>query len=448
MNYFFYILLGLTIIYVEFSRKRYFKIDHLTLFHGFFFLVYAFTPIAIMFIGDEAVADDLVYGKYYLDKDPYIGALIYLSYLLFLAGYYWRYPRSFLNKIEFKLMLHQNSIISMMPFLYSGLIALLIIYIVSNGGLTQAIQNAELIRGGELEPKYGFIVKLLKLNILLLYYFYYKLFLERDRHFKVEYITYFTLSFMIFLTHAALINSRGFILLTLVGIYVITVIYHRKLFIKFAIGSALFALLFIKYGDPLFRSTPDLVNYGFDTFVNTLKEKIAIRDSKEGTIIANFAHPIVSLHVSLNVAGISEEFRYFVDYLYALMGLVPNSIAPFEDPKSVSALNTQLVFGEEISQTLPGILALFAYSFSFVGILLGMFLYGVFGGVLSEFFKNIYEKYPGYIAFIYIISFSYGYFVFRGYPTVALNSQFMIILANLFLLMFSRIYIKKRSVAY
>ncbi len=448
MNYFFYILLGLTIVYVEFTRRKYFKIDHLTLFHGFFFLVYSFTPIAILLIGDEAVADDLVYGKYYLDKNPYIGALIYGSYLLFLVGYYWQYPRSFFKNIEFKLMLHQNTIMSMMPFLYIGIIGLLLLYIVSNGGLREAIQNAELIRGGELEPKYGFIVRLLKINILLMYYFFFKVFLERDRSFWIEKIIFFSISFAVFSTHAALINSRGFILLTLVGLYVITVIYHNKLFLKFAIGAIIIGMLFIKYGDPLFRSMPDLVNYDFDTFVNTFKEKMAIRDSRDGNIIANFAHPIVSLNLSLNVAGVTEDFRYIMDYIYAIMGLIPNSIASFDDPKNVSVLNTQLVFGEEVAQTLPGILALFAYAYSIVGVLLGMFLYGVFGGMLSEFFKTVYEKYPGYLAFIYMISLTYGYFVFRGYPTVALNSQFMVIVANIFLLMFSRIYIKKRGVAY
>ena len=68
MDYMIYLLLGLLIIYVELTRKRFFVIDHIMLFHFFYFLVYVLTPVALMFYGTDILSKDLQLGKFYFNK--------------------------------------------------------------------------------------------------------------------------------------------------------------------------------------------------------------------------------------------------------------------------------------------------------------------------------------------------------------------------------------------
>jgi hypothetical protein len=447
MDIFIYLTLGFLIIFVELKRERYFLIDHLTLFNFFFFLVYSFAPIAIKLIGDEAIADDLIYGKYYMWKNPFTAPIILFSYILFLIGFYWRSPRKLMSKVEFDFRLsYRELFFIVIPIVYIIVIALLLIYIQGNGGLRVAIENSEAFREGVLIPKYASALKLLKINIILLYYFFYKLFLLKDKKNRILSLTYFLISFTIFIINIALINSRGFIILTLFGFYFMTIIYHKRFFINYALIALFFTTLFIKYGDPLFASLPDLVNYDFDTFINSFSHRVAIRDMLDRNIVTNFSHPIVSLETSLALSGSSElDFRYFMDYIYAFLILLPDSIFGYDDSWSISVLNTKILYGEEISQTLPGILAFFSYSLNVVGIFVGMFIYGVIGGVLSELFINIYRRYPGYLVFIFMISLYYGYFVFRGNPATTLRTLIVVIAANIFLLTFSKIYINRKK---
>jgi hypothetical protein len=445
MDYFLYLVLGFLILYVEFSRKKYFLIDHLSLFHAFFFLVYVFTPLALIFYGEDVVSRDLVYGKYYLWKNPWTAWLIFASYLAFLAGYYWQAPRQTAKRVRLFSRISEDLIMRVMPFVYLFLVGIVFIYVQGEGGLAQAINNAELYRSGVIFAKYGFLTRLFPLNQILLFYFFYRLFLKRDRRRPYASLIYFTISVILFLIMVALANSRGFMILTLLGIYIMTAIYYRSYFWRFLIVAVLFGYGVIKYGDPLFHAIPDLVHYGFDTFFATLSERIDRAASGRGSIIANFTHPIVSLEVSLALSGSEVAFRYFVDFLQAVVAIVPSALVPIEDPKYVMILNTELMMGEEVSTVLPGILALFSYSLHGVGMLIGMFLYGMLGGILSEIFKSVYTRYRASLVFIVPLIITYGYFVFRGSPRNALMSLFILLVVLAVFILFSKISYRKEE---
>ena len=439
MDYFIYLLLGFLILYVEFSRKKYFVIDHLSLFHAFFFLVYVFTPLAIIFYGEDVVSRDLIYGKYYLGKNHWTAWLIFGSYLAFLAGYYWKAPRQAAGSVVIVSRISEDFIMRLMPFVYLFLVGIVFIYVQAEGGLIQAINNAELYRSGVVFAKYGFLTRLFPLNQILLFYFFYRLFLAKERRRRYTSLLYFTVSVILFLIMVALANSRGFMILTLLGIYIMTAIYYRSYFWRFLIVALIFGYGVIKYGDPLFHAIPDLVHYGFETFLSTFTERIDRAGAGGGSIIANFTHPIVSLDVSLALSGGEVAFRYFVDFLQAVVAIVPSALIPIEDPKYVMILNTQLMQGEEVSTVLPGILALFSYSLHGVGMVIGMFLYGMLGGMLSEIFKNVYSRYRASLVFIVPLIITYGYFVFRGSPRNALMSLFMLLVVLVGFLLFAKI---------
>ena len=445
MDYFIYLFLGFLIIYVEVKRKRYFLIDHLTLFNAFFFLVYAFTPIALLIYGDDVISKDLELGKYYLWKNPYTSTIVLVSYLFFLAGYYWRAPRYAASKIEITFRVPQSLIMQLMPIVYLFLVAIVLIYVQGEGGLLQTINNAELYRSGVIFAKYGYLTRLFPLNQILLFYFFYKLFLEQNRDYYNLYRLYFSISLIIFFTMVALANSRGFLIMSLLGMYIMTAMYYKSYFIKFLLLAGSFGFLVIKYGDPLFHAIPDLIHYDVETFLANFMDRIEQLNAQKSSIIANFSHPLLSLEVSLSLAGESVEFRYFVDFLQAFIAILPNALTGIEDPKFVMILNTKLLYGEEVSIVLPGILALFAYSLNVVGVFIGLFIYGIIGGVLSEFFRNLYSKYRGSLVFIYLLSMTYGYFVFRGSPRNALMNLFVLLVVVLVLLGFSKISYRKKA---
>ena len=445
MEYMIYLLLGLLIIYIELTRKRFFVIDHIMIFHFFYFMVYSLTPIALMFYGTDILNIDLQLGKFYFNKNPFTAIIVFLGYLFFLLGFNLYKVGTIVSNFSIQLRISAKYWINLIFFAYLILFAALIIYVYGEGGLIRAIQNAELYRAGVIFAKYGYLKHFFPLNTILLFYTYYKVFLEKNDQNIQIYKLFLLLSTVLFILFVALNNSRGFILAHILGLYVITAIYHRQYFAKYMLIIGLVGIFIIKYGDPLFYSIPMWVNHDFDLFMKAFDERIAYHNMVDHNIFANFAHPIISLETSLALSGSQLEFRYFSDFGQALIALLPNKMFGIEDPQFVMVLNTEMTYGEKISIVLPGILALFSYSLHATGVFLGMFFYGILGRVLLEVFKTLYQQYQSSIIFIYMISFTYGYFVFRGSPRNALFDSFMMIVTIIVLLLLSHLKFHKNK---
>jgi len=445
MDYMIYLLLGLLIIYIELTRKRFFVIDHIMLFHFFYFLVYVLTPVALMFYGTDILSKDLQLGKFYFNKNPFTAIIVFVAYLFFLLGFNLRSAGTAVSNFSLQLRISEKSWINMILFAYFILFAALFIYIHGEGGLVKTIQNSELYRAGVIFAKYGFLKRFFPLNTILLFYTYYKVFLEKKNEKQQIYKLFFLLSTVLFVLFVALNNSRGFILAHVLGLYVITAIYHRRYFAKYMLIIGLLGIFIIKYGDPLFYAIPVWVDHDFDLFMKAFEERITYRNMVNHNIFANFSHPIISLETSLALTGEQLGFRYFSDFWQAIVALLPNKMFGIEDPQFVMVLNTEMTYGEKISIVLPGILALFAYSLHAVGVFMGMFFYGIFGRVLLEIFKTLYRQYQASIVFIYMISFTYGYFVFRGSPRNALFDSFIMLVTIVVLLLLSHIRFQKNK---
>jgi len=445
VDFFIYFLLGVIIIYVEITRKRYFVIDHLSFFNAFFFLVYVFAPIALKIMGSYIVPYDLAYGKYFIDKNPLMPFYILIAYLLFLAGYFWSRPRSIVSRFDIELKLGDFGLLMLILFGYAFLILIMVVYLQANGGLSRTIANAENFRSGTLVANKPYLVKLFALNQIFLYYSYYRVFLAKSAKYKNIFIALLLISVGIFFVRSALMNSRGFIIFTGLGLYVITAMYSRKYYLNFLLIGGFFGILFIKYGDPLFHALPDLANDGFDKFVSTFEHRIQRENLSHTTIVSNFLHPSISLTTALSLAGKSVDFRYFTDFYGAVIAIMPNSLIGIEEPYMVQSLVTKLLYGIDRPIVLPGILATFTFSLGTMGLFIWMFLYGIYGGILSEFFKVIYHKYQGSIVIIYALSMAYGYFVFRGSPKNNLLVLFTPLVVMGVLSIFTRIYYKKSN---
>ncbi len=444
IDLFLYLLLGLIIVWFELTRKKYFLIDLITFFNFFFFLVYSFTPIAILLTSTDLIAKDMPYGVEYFGQNPFTSTIVFSSYLFFLAGYNITFNTKQKYNITFTTEFDLNFNLKILPFLYLILFMFFYIYISEFGGLKETIEQAQAYRSGALKyHQYGFLQKLFPLNTILLYYLYYKVVLQKSDKNRTLLLFFFILSLIFSILLTVIYNSRGFIIFEMVGLYVLTVMYYKNYFFKYLIVAVIVVIFIILFGRPLFNSMSDLIKYGFDTFLNNFLDRLTVIEQEDVSIISYFTHPIVSLEASLAKSGVDIELRYFKDIFYALISLLPNELLGFEDPTPLMQENTLILQGREHSTILPGILGFFSYSLHATGVFIGAFLYGAIGGVLYRLFIAFYEESKSSLIYIYLITLTYGYFVFRGSPTHALQAKFVLLIVLFIILFKSKIKISK-----
>ncbi len=438
-----YLLLGLLIVTVELRRERYFYFDLLTMFHFFYALVYVFTPIMLLLFGPQLINDDTPFARFYYHRYPLTPYIIFAAYLFFLAGFYWKQPHDFARRFEIRFPpFSVATLLKLLPFAFVFLFGMLLVYTSEFGGLIEAIRQAEAYRSSAIAfKKFAFVKYFFPLNDILLYTLYYLLFLSKERCCRRALYFYFGLSLLFVLINFALKNSRGELLFTLGGFYVISAIYHRRLFWKFVLVSTLIAIFILKFADPIFSSISVWVRDGFDAFWHAFIKRLVYLNAHGDSIVSNFTHSIVSLDASLQTSGTTVPFRYLHDFVNALSSMIPGQL--FGDKEGGLTLmeqNTLLLSGVRKEIVLPSILGLFGYAFHAVGIFIGMFLYGALGAILSEWFYRIYRDYPVTLPILYLYISSYGYFVFRGTLIYALHDNFMLFVVTAVLLHYAQTY--------
>ncbi|MCH9813297.1 MAG: hypothetical protein K0U47_05065 [Epsilonproteobacteria bacterium] len=447
MEIFIYSFLGLIIIYYELNRKKYFKIDHITFFNFFFFLVYAFTPIALLIVGSHLIMVDMPYGEEYFGKNFYTPLIVLISYLFFMGGFSLVNTSQSEYQIDVQSSFNEDKIYSLLPFAYLLLFLFVAIYIYEFGGLMKAIELAQAYRSGALAyHKFDFVQKFFPLNTLLLYYTFYKYFLEKKRKSRELILFYFLLSLSFVFLITVINNSRGFLIFQLSGLYVITAIYHKNYFLKYLLPTLITVFIVIKYGRPMFQSINFLFTDGWDAFIAAYIERIELKAEEGKSIISNFTHPIVSLETSLVHSGYDVGLRYFRDIIDAFLLIIPNELFGIKEPEMLlMEQNTLLLQGRDITVVLPGILGFFSYAGQVVGVFVGAFVYGVVGALLFNVFRTFYEKHNATVVFSYLFSLAYGYFVFRGVPAQVLNDSFIYLVVMAILLSSSKFQIYKVS---
>ncbi len=440
---FIYFLLGAIIFIHEFTRKKIFKIDLITFFNFFFFLIYSFTPIMLILVGSHLIMENMPYADEYFRKNIYTPYIIFSAYLFFLAGFHLFSIVDGRYRYKFSFWWNQKSIEFMLPISYLILYLLFLVYIMEFGGLMRTIELAQAYRSDTLTyNKFAFVAKFFPLNTLLLYYTFYKYFLERSG--GRVYLLYFTISVIFLFLVTVIQSSRGFLIFQLAGLYFIVANYYKDLFLKYLIPVLFSTFFIIEYGRVLFNSIGYIFSDGYDTFIAEFIYRVELKEEVGASIISNFTHPIVSLDASLARSGYDIPLRYFRDIVDMFLLILPNELLGIKEPDMVlMELNTLLLQGREKEVILPAILGFFSYAGSVVGIFIGSFIYGVLGLVLLQFFIDIYREYKSSIIFIYIFSLAYGYFVFRGVPSQILDDNFVHFMALAFLLLFVRVSISK-----
>jgi len=450
---FIYLLLGFSIFYYEITRKKYFYIDPITMFNFFYFLVYVIAPVALIVVGNHLILYDMTYGKFYFGKNITTPYLVLFGYFAFIAGYE-SMMRYFSNsKATFNIDIKQSEKRIVYTILIGNIILVFFIYIYASefGGLLKAIEQAQAYRSGAIPwHKYDFVLRFLSINTILLYYTFYKVFLEIDTQYKNSYRIFFVISLLMMIVLTLLYDSRGYFIFQVSGLYALMVIYNKNYYLKYMIPTVIVALLFIMYGRILFQSMEYFIKDGFNAFIAAFSQRVEQQAQEHTSIISYFTHAIVSLDASLVHAGYDFNLRYFQDITDAFINIIPNQLLDIKQNNMLLMdVNSLILQGRAINIILPGILGYFVYAFQVPGIFIGMFINGIIGAILYRLFLRLYDFYKGSIVFFYILSLAYGYFAFRGVPDQILFENFGLIIVVFILLVNAKIEIfTKRHLQY
>ncbi len=447
---FIYFLLGFSIFYYEINRKKYFYIDPITMFNFFYFLVYVIAPVGLLVIGKHLILYDMTYGKFYFGKNMTTPYLVLFGYFAFIAGYE-SMMRYLLNtKATFNLDIKYSEKRMVYTILIGNFILIFFIYIYASefGGLLKAIELAQAYRSGAIPwHKYDFVLRFLSINTILLYYTFYKVFLQKNCDYKNSYRVFFIISLSMMIVLTLLYDSRGYFIFQISGLYALMVIYHKNYYLKYMIPTVLFALIFIMYGRILFQSMEYFIKDGFNAFIAAFSQRVEQQAQGNTSIISYFTHAIVSLDASLVHAGYDFNLRYFRDISDAFVNIIPNQLLDIKQTDMrLMDVNTLILQGRAINIILPGILGYFVYAFQVPGIFIGMFINGAIGAILYKLFLRLFDIYKGSIVFFYILSLAYGYFAFRGVPDQVLNENFGLLVVVFILMVNAKVAIYTKKV--
>ena len=101
--------------------------------------------------------------------------------------------------------------------------------------------------------------------------------------------------------------------------------------------------------------------------------------------MANFYYPVYSLDVAF---GKNYQLRWFVDFIYGFISLLPDHWFGTEQIKSIFYYNTQYITGSNKFAIPTGFLAFAIYSMWWPGLIVFCFTYGWIGRYLQTILSN------------------------------------------------------------
>lgn len=153
-----YFLLGVLIALLEFRRHSVGKpIDAMTVFNCYYFVLFAFVPINVTWLGIDVVRQPYAYETYG-HGDTYTALSVLFAYVLFYLGY-WAKTSSSAPAVRAGrdyFPLRESAYVAKIIFVFGVLLSA--IYAMQMGGVMEVIYRAGEVRAGELviESKYIF----------------------------------------------------------------------------------------------------------------------------------------------------------------------------------------------------------------------------------------------------------------------------------------------------
>lgn len=419
--YIYYFLFGAFIIMFEFLRKKEGRYDFLSFANGFYLITYCITPIYFLDIFDN----------YSHQNEVRIESFWYvvLGYLFLMFGYSWqkgkRNPKTIRSDDQYYISV---KLLKYFKHIFIVVSILTFVYLLGSGGIFFALSKGAMMRYGFADSeisRFSVLQNIISMLPLLSVFFFY-LFLVKQFNLSQNQIKlYFTVSLFINYINILIGSSRGAFVQIFIMYFLVYLYLTKKINVKLLIVLSGFVGLFIIYGKQLFFATATLLSGG--SFIEAFVYLKGVRATDETPqlmlVLSEFRHGIASLERSFSEVE-RVGYNFFSDYLWSLLRIIPQRIVLqlVERPETISTLNTYALTGVSISSTPPGILAFNYYGMGPIGVVIGMFFYGLFGKKADLYYSNKMRFRKVYIIPYVFLAFNYGGFISNGDPNVYIYS--------------------------
>lgn len=443
----FYGVFTLLIVLTEFIRQKRFFIDFLTFFN-FSFIIYYTLPSFLLSLNFEKAAHNETKLAISDFQDFETAIAMVVGYTILVIGYYYKLSSSRKINVELK---RRIPIKYDFIFLF-GLIALtvfsIIIYSAQYGGVLNAINLSSFVRSGYVEPtSLSFFKRFFSAaKFVSFLIFAYILFEDSLSNKRKKYFPFFV-SIILTLFGFLFLASRGVYIEYILIFILIFIIRKRKISISKFLPVFVIGIFILLYGDLLFANIGQLITQPSlftETFFNSINSQGKNLVDSFYSLMANFQFSAVSLNVSLDVIRLPEySFRFFLDIIYGFLSLFPEVLIGIKIPETIAFYNTYYIKGEFISNIPPGIIGFSIYSLGWPGLIIFMFIWGWFGGLLEKIFsyniKNHYWVAPLY--FLFALDWSTAS---SGEPRLYFQSKFILLVIFVYFYFIASHRIRKR----
>ncbi|NHC34195.1 hypothetical protein [Scytonema millei] len=437
-----YLIIIVSIVWFELTRKKVLRIDFVSIFNLFFVLFYAVPGFCLNFnfdfysgeISEYAVSK---FGKSIIGSTSVLLALV-ISYILIVTGFY-AVPNHLPQRVSIAPSPKTNNRV-FIAIVAGIIISFCSIYIYSSqyGGLVNALADADMIRAGAFEPpKYAFFLRFTNACLLSSSLLFSQLFIIKFKHWRSILYFLFGISCVLSIISGLLYAGRIWMILPILFFIVNYIDCKEKLGIDFYISIAIaffISILVLQYGDVIFLSLRGLFDNS-QTFAEAIQAQSAERSTKF-ILAGEFEHPYISLGTALNVALTSKhDLRWFSDWIYGFLGLLPDNLIELELPDGVETYNTYYITGVAEKKFVPaGLLAGAVYSAYWLGLAITTIVYGAIGGFIHKALLTNFNKHY-FIPVLYVlISFAWGFTMLVYDPTSLFWDYFATFLFILYLL--------------
>jgi|GEM_PF-6577008 len=430
------------IVAFELYRPKATRVDFLSAFSALFVLYY---PLIIIFyvtsFDDIVKANPSVAVQQFAKFDLEVVAAVIVGYVMTVIGFYSRGALRLANKIQIvpRARVTTDAWTAFGFFIFAFLCTVL--YTLQFGGPVEALSQASVIRSGHIQAgPLAFLRKLLPTaqvaTLLCFAFLVEKRWQDEDRPdshlIRNAVIALLILSFSLLIYIQLLRSSRGAIIIFFLIVYTSLVVRKGSLMpiLLLIVGGA--ASFFLMIGDDLFLSFRALQDGGGlqDVWIALTGPSEPDMVTEETPLLLGyfqqFQHLIPSLFGSLTVVPAQpDELRWFADWIYGVLSLLPESLIPIETPASVTVYNTYVLLGLWESTIPPGLLAFGVYSMWWPGLVIYCLAIGWAGRfiqtVLLPSRVNCFWRYVMYAQFIFVWAMG----LVDGDPRLTVRSYFV-----------------------
>lgn len=404
------------VILYDMFRKKKLPFDALRFFNIFFFVAYGLTPIIL--ISDPKIIKKVIPQIAFVPKwDDTLPWLILISYIIFVWVYRSRFSHLLGNSINWWLP-NDQTLLNVCRIGFGLFCLSAFLYVEDYGGYLAALRLGDAIRYNNVEPgQFAIFKRFIPLGVITLYFTFSKGYLVKGTY-RRKFRLLFFLCLSVFLMISPIYAGRGYVIGLFVILYLMTVIYNRKLYFWRMIYVGIIVLIIGFFGKQFFYALPKLIEGDYNGFRNlfTTLSTSRLGGGFVGNIAKEYANAGLTANASISLAGTKLKYLFFQDVPLAIISLVPEKLLGINlnIPNSVSVVNTMVFFNLEVSSFPPGYIGFCIYSWGIPGMFIGMIIYGVVGGVLEASLLKAYSKQREFLLFLTMYTFTYGSFVANG----------------------------------